>query len=326
MGRHIGDFPLKELQAYQPELVNRPADFDSFWSKQKDRMTAIKPKVAVEWRDYSVPTVEVADIAFESWDGTPLKGLLVKPKSVKKCPIVLSFHGYTGSRGLPIDYLKWTALGIAVLTFDIRGQGDSPDFAQYGNGSRIPGWMLNGIHEPENYYYTNVYRDILVQLNWMRASDFPITVTKLGLVGSSQGGGLALSAAGLDRNVDFVVADFPFIAHFERALETALNGPYLEIVNYFKWNDPQYKTYEQVMLTLGYIDCVHFCDSISCPALLAIGLEDSVTPPSTVFAAYNHIHSSEKRIEVYPQFPHEINPFHEEKKLEFVMKQLQKED
>lgn len=78
------------------------------------------------------------------------------------------------------------------------------------------------------------------------------------------------------------------------------------------------------MSTLGYVDSVHFCESITCPTLMAIGMEDSTTPPSTAFAVYNHIRSSEKSIEVYPQFIHEQKPFHEERKLAFMMEQLEK--
>lgn len=324
MQRHVGDYQLKKLRKYKPELKNKPSDFDLFWHEQKEEMMEIHPKVAVTWRDYPVPTVEVADLTIESWDGTPLKGLLTKPKMVDECPVIMHFHGYTGSRGLPIDYLKWTSLGVAVYSFDVRGQGDSPDFAKYINGSRIPGWMLHSIQEPASYYYTNVYKDILIQLHWIRSLEALVKPTKLGLAGASQGGGLALSTAGLQEDIDFVIADFPFMTHFENALEEAQSGAYLEIVNYFKLQDPEYKTYDQVMKTLGYIDSVHFCSKIACPTLMAIGLKDISTPPATAFAAYNHIGSSKKSIEIYPQFSHEHIPFHEEKKLTFIIEQLEK--
>ncbi|AXI10549.1 cephalosporin deacetylase [Oceanobacillus zhaokaii] len=323
LGRQVGDFPLEELRNYRPNLGNKPDDFDAFWAEQKMKMNGYHPHVKIVWRDYAVPSVEVADITFTSWDNTPLTGILVKPKGVEKCQVILSFHGYTGNRGLAADFLKWTTLGIAVFAFDVRGQGESPDFSNYRNGSRIPGWMLLGIQDHENYYYTNVYRDILLQLNWLQSEDSPVGPTKLGVMGSSQGGGLALVAAGLEKNIDFCIADWPFIAHFERALDIALSGPYMEIVNYFKWNDPEYKTYDKVIKTLGYIDSVHFCDWITCPTLMAIGLEDATTPSSTVFAAFNHLKAKDKTIEVYPQFMHEFNPFHEEKKVEFLMKQLE---
>ncbi|WP_243355010.1 acetylxylan esterase [Bacillus litorisediminis] len=324
MGRHVGDFPLKALWEYKPELNNKPDDFQRFWQEQKTRIEKLElPRVSVEWRDYPTPDITVADLRLESWDQTPLTGILVKPKQVNEGPVILHFHGYTGSCGLAIDYLKWVSLGVSVVAFDVRGQGSSPDYGIYKKGSRIPGWMLRGIEDPNSYYYTNVYRDILCQLKWMRSEAAPVKATKLGVMGSSQGGGIALSAAGLDGAIDFVVSDWPFITHFERAIEVALSGPYMEIVNYFKWNDPQYETFKNVMKTLGYIDTVHFCGWIHCPILMAIGLEDAATPPSTVFAAYNHLAALDKKIEVYPQFTHEMNSFHDEKKLMFIKKQIE---
>jgi cephalosporin-C deacetylase len=324
LGRNVGDFPLGKLREYKPELTGRPSDFQEFWLGQKDKMKSMRPEVKSSRRSYPVTSVEVSDLLFESWDGTPLNGIFVKPAGVEECPVIVSFHGYTGSCGLAADFLKWTALGAAVYSFDVRGQGASPDYARYGNGSRVPGWMLNGIHDHENYYYTNAYRDVILQLQWIRSEEALVTPSSLGVMGSSQGGGLALAAAGLGDGVDYVVSDWPFMTHFERALDVALQGPYMEVVNYFKWNDPQGRTSGAVKKALSYIDSLHFCDSITCPALVAVGLEDSVTPPSTVFAAYNNLHSIEKEIEVYPQFTHEMNGFHEEKKLAFVAKQIYK--
>ncbi len=324
MGRKIGDLTLKELREYKPQLKNKPQDFDEFWARQKEKISLIEPVIHVSPRSYPAPSIEVIDLILESWDGTQLNGLFVKPAGVKECPVIVCFHGYTGSCGLPSDYLKWTALGVAVYAFDVRGQGTSPDYAKYWNGSRIPGWMLHGILDPETYYYTNVYRDILTQLGWVKSEGALVIPTTLGLMGSSQGGGLALVAAGLDGNVDYVISDWPYLTHFDRALDVALQGPYMEIVDYFKWNDPQYETVDEVKHTLGYIDSLHFCDHINCPVLMAVGLEDAVTPPSTVYAAYHHLNSTEKEIEVYPQFTHEMNPFHDEKKLAFIWKQLSK--
>lgn len=322
MGRKVGDFPLEELREYKPELKSRPKDFEEFWSREKARMNGVHPIIHSSPRAYPVPSVEVIDLVLESWDGTPLNGLLVKPVGVKECPVIVCFHGYTGSRGLPSDYLKWTALGVAVYSFDVRGQGTSPDYAKYGNGSRIPGWMLHGILDDETYYYTNVYRDILVQLKWVKSAEALVIPTTLGVMGSSQGGGLALVAAGLEGDLDYVVSDWPFLTHFDRALDIALQGPYMEIVDYFKWNDPQYDSEDSVKNTLGMIDSLHFCESITCPVLMGVGMEDAVTPPSTVFAAFNHLSSIQKQIEVYPQFTHEMNSFHDEKKLAFISKQL----
>lgn len=67
MGRRIGDLSLEELKIYRPALLSRPDDFDAFWKKQLQSIGHIRPAVEIHFRDYPVPSVEVADIEFESW-------------------------------------------------------------------------------------------------------------------------------------------------------------------------------------------------------------------------------------------------------------------
>ncbi len=43
------------------------------------------------------------------------------------------------------------------------------------------------------------------------------------------------------------------------------------------------------MNTLAYFDIMNLADRVKVPVLMSIGLIDRVTPPSTVFAAYNHL-------------------------------------
>ena len=58
---------------------------------------------------------------------------------------------------------------------------------------------------------------------------------------------------------------------------------------------------------LGYVDVQHLAPRIRAETLLTTGLMDTVTPPSTVFAAYNKI-AAPKRMLVYPDFGHEGLP------------------
>lgn len=322
MPRQVNDLPLQELHVYKPDL-SLPHDFNSFWEKQKEMIGQKSNDVWLTWTNYPVEKVEVADVVLRSFDETPLHGWYIRPKGVTEGPVLIHYHGYTEGRNVPTKYLVWALLGFTVVSFDQRGQGKSPDFALYENGSRIPGWMLSGIYQPENYYYTNVYRDSLAVLKWLK-EEAPVKSTKLGAFGASQGGGLALASAGLDADISFVAADYPFMTHIERALNVALKGPYMEVVNYLKLNDPQYEQFDQMLRTFSYVDALHFCPRIQVPLLIGIGLEDAVAPPSSAFAAFNHANTLEKKIEVYPQFSHEFNPFQEEKRLHFIVKKLQK--
>ena len=62
---------------------------------------------------------------------------------------------------------------------------------------------------------------------------------------------------------------------------------------------------EQVFDTLSSFDGATFAARIHAPALFSVGLHDLTCPPSTVYAAYNHLASETREIDVYPFNEHE---------------------
>jgi cephalosporin-C deacetylase len=307
------------LKNYKPVLTRQP-DFHTFWEKRK---VSFQPDVTVNWLDdYPVKQVKVADITFTCRDGTPIRSWMITPNSNQKSyPAVVHFHGYTAGRGAVHEFLKYALMGVAVFCFELRGQGVSPDHAHYNRGNYLPGWMTNDIQNLQNYYYVHVYDDMVAYLSWVKSLNF-IDSAELAVMGESQGGGLALAAAGLDSDIKLAISDFPFLSHIEKGVEIALGGPYIEVAQYFKYNDPIRSSYEEIMKHLSYVDAMNFCPDISCPVLMSIGLKDTVTPAETVFAAFNHLSSKTKEIDIYPDYGHEPNHFKEERRLEWIAKYL----
>ncbi len=134
--------------------------------------------------------------------------------------------------------------------------------------------------------------------------------------GISQGGGLSLALASLHRNVCLVASDVPFLCHFRRGVEVAVGNPYAEISHFFKIQDPLHRLEPEVYKNLSYIDLMNHAPRIQVPALMSVGLEDNVCPPSTVFATYNHL-AGEKSLRIYRDFAHGGFSLQEEEKLRF---------
>ena len=93
----------------------------------------------------------------------------------------------------------------------------------------------------------------------------------------------------------------PFLAHPRRAVQITDTRPYGELIEYCSVHSD---AVEQVFATLSYVDVVNHARRATVPALFSVGLIDDITPPSTVFAAYNH-YAGPKDIAVYPFNGHE---------------------
>ncbi|GAB1484041.1 hypothetical protein MASR2M78_28580 [Treponema sp.] len=92
---------------------------------------------------------------------------------------------------------------------------------------------------------------------------------------------------------------------------------YEELANWFKRFDPLHEREEEVFTALGYIDIQHLAPLVQANTYWALGLMDTVCPPSSQFAAYNHLQCP-KSTAVYPDFAHENLPGHYDRILSFM--------
>jgi cephalosporin-C deacetylase len=249
---------------------------------------------------------DVFDVTFGGYGGDPVKAWLLVPHDpAPRGAVVVEFIGYGGGRGDPFDWLTWSCAGYAHLVMDTRGQGggwlsaDTPDPSDDG-APASRGFLTRGIADPRTYYYTRLFTDAACAVAAARehpaTRDLPLVTT-----GKSQGGGLAIVAAHLTRDVRAAMPDVPFLAHVRRGAEITDSPPYAELAAYCRVHTDRVGA---VFGTLSYVDVVNHAKRAHAPALFSVGLADTITPPSTVFAAYNH-YAGPKDIAVYEFNGHE---------------------
>ncbi|HEY1685579.1 MAG TPA: acetylxylan esterase [Tepidisphaeraceae bacterium] len=308
------DMPLEKLREYKPGLY-REKDFEAFWKRTVDE--AKQQPLAVELVPYNLPTrnLECFSLRFDGFKGGRLGGWYLKPKKNGKHPGLCMYHGYSLRGARPLDMLPFAEQGMCVLSMDTRGQnGLSQDAATYSDGHHS-GWMTQGIRSPEEYYFRQVYADAVRALELL-ASFEEVDIKRIAVTGGSQGGGLSLAAAALSERPILCLADIPFLCDFRRGVEICPAGPYPEIASFLK-AFPHLR--EQVIRTVSYCDNLNLAPWIKCRTVISNCLWDDVCPPSTIFAAYNHI-SAEKHMEIYPYHKHEIPYEHNEFKFRELMK------
>lgn len=300
------DLDPDALETYRPD-VREPADFDDFWSRTLAGARAAGGEVTLEPVETVLTTIDVFDVTFPGYGGEPVKAWLHVPRGeAGPLPTVIEFNGYGGGRGLPTERLGWASSGYAHLFMDTRGQGSTwgspgatPD--PHGTGPSTNGFMTRGIESPDDYYYRRVFTDAVRLIDAARTLTI-VDADRIAVTGGSQGGGITLAAAGLSDGLLAVMPDVPFLCHFERAIGMTDREPYHEVVRYLSVHRG---ASAGVFETLSYFDGVNFARRVSAPSLFSVGLLDPVCPPSTVYAAFNHVDRDDKQMRVYDFNEHE---------------------
>ncbi|PZG20898.1 acetylxylan esterase [Micromonospora craterilacus] len=317
------DLPLDQLRQYAP-AVPEPADFDAFWRATLREAAARPVLVDVRPEPTDLRLVDSWDVTFAGFAGDPVRAWYTRPSGVDEpLPVVVEYVGYGRGRGLPHERLTWPVAGYAHLLMDARGQsgqygvGDTAD--PHGAAPGGPWPVTRGILAPEGYYYRRLITDAVRAVQAARALP-GVDPQRVVAAGNSQGGGLALAVAGLVPDLAALMSTAPFLCHVQRAIEITDAAPYGEIVNYLAVNRDAESA---VRRTLSYVDGVCFARRACAPAHFAVGLRDTVCPPSTGFAAYNQYGAANGSAEPVARTMH-VYPFngHEHGDATHVRRQL----
>jgi cephalosporin-C deacetylase-like acetyl esterase len=284
---------------FRPEEIQSPLtiqdDFDEFWKGTLAALKSVEPQFQMTHvQDRDTATHEVYEVEMRSLNNIHVRGWYEKPRGDGIFPALLRVPGYGGA----MEPMK-SAHAWAVLSFNPRAHGNSQDEVKGQPGD----YWIRGLDDKEGYFYQGAFADCVRAVDFL-ASRPEIDVKRLAVTGGSQGGGLSMSTAALDKRISFCAPDIPFMLDYVRYFRTS---KWPEMDDWIAAKD--HRTWTSTLRTLGYFDLLNMADRIDCPVFMGMGLQDGTCPPATIFAVYNRL-KGEKAYFVYPEAGHWVAEDH----------------
>lgn len=275
---------------FSPEKIPHrpaPADFEEFWRRQRAEVD--KVPLRVKRRETSVPDRfkdrgRCYEIEIDCTGGVPVRGYLSIPHHAEpgSLPVVVLPHGagvYSAAK--PV----WRR-NVIAFEFNAHGIENGRESAYYQQLMRgaLRSYHKIGAGNPESWYFKGMFQRL------MRALDYVKTLPEwdrknLIVQANSMGGGQALAAAALDKDVSLCLAAIPAFGD--------LRGP---VPTYPRNDGGAY---------VDYFDTANFARLIRCPVYLSAGLIDFTCPPYNIATIYNALpESSRKGFKLYPTQGH----------------------
>jgi cephalosporin-C deacetylase len=290
----------KNVSAEYPSMVHKPADFDAFW-EGVERQAAAMPLDAEVVPDplRTSADIEVFQVFYTSLDQVRIAAWYCRPtRRPERAPALLFLPGYQMDPPIPKD---WARKGYIALSVAPRGKLRSN--RQFNPG--YPNLLTYNLVDRHTYAYRGFYVDAWRGIDFLLSRP-EVAPNRIGVTGSSQGGGLTITTAAMRSQVCAAAAGAPYLCGIMDSITLTHTYPYEEINDYLRLHPDSQQT---VADTLAYFDGHNFADKITCPIVVNIGLQDNVCPPETGYALFNKIGARDKQLYTYDGHGHDAGRY-----------------
>lgn len=280
-------FSVDKIKPYTQE----PQDFRSFWQKNVEELKQVPMSYTKElYKDYCTDKIDCYLVKLQIDNmGHSMYGFLFYPKNAQpgKHPVVLCPPG-AGIKTIkdPMRNKYYAENGFVRFEVEIHGLDPRIPSETFGEISRAfndrnGGYLANGLENKDIYYMKHVY------VGLVRCIDFLTSLPEwdgknVAVQGGSQGGALAIIAAGLDSRVTQCVANHPALSDMAGYAAKGGTGGYPHFCR-----QPQILSNKDCLNTLAYFDVVNFARYVKAPTYLTWGYNDVTCPPTTSYAVWN---------------------------------------
>jgi cephalosporin-C deacetylase len=286
----------RTVNADYQSSVRTPGDFGAFWEdvlRQAAEIPLDAEMIADSLR--TSDDVETFQIFYTSLERVRIAGWYCRPpRRTERSPAIVYLPGYQMDPPIPKD---WARKGYCTLSVAPRGKLRS--LRQFNPG--YPNLLTHNIVDRHTYAYRGFYVDAWRGVDFLLSRP-EVDPERIGVAGSSQGGGLTITTAAMRREIRAAAAGAPYLCGYMDAIALTHTYPYEEINDYLRLHPDRRRAVED---TVAYFDGISFADRITCPIIVNIGLQDNVCPPETGYALFNKIRAADKRLYVYDGHGHD---------------------
>ncbi len=212
-------------------------------------LKVLKPPRRIESWSPGAIGLKYEDITFRAYDRATLKGWWIQGKNSST---IIILHGYSSSRwGLKKVIALIGKAGYNILVFDFRGHGESKGTCTLG--------LLEVL-------------DLVSAINWLKENK-PNSARKIGVIGYSMGGAVAIMALARECRISAAISDSPYI-NLEHTAKRWLK-------EYAKLLLPFYPLMKFFLISARGIDVkklnlTNYADKIYKPLLIIAGTQDNL--------------------------------------------------
>ncbi len=314
-------FSPEKIQPFTQE----PKDFNTFWQGNLDELAKIPLTYTKEIaKEYCTDKVDCYLVKIPvSRRKQCVYGYLFYPKNAQpgKHPVVLCPPG-AGIKTIkePLRHKYYAENGFIRLEIEIHGLDPRLPKETFDDISRAfnsdpTGYLENGIDNRDRYYMKHVY------LALVRCIDLLTSLPEwdgrnVAVQGGSQGGALALVAAGLDKRVNLCVVNHPALSDMAGYTEKGRTGGYPHFNRMTGLYTPSN------ISTMAYYDVVNFARKVKANTYMTWGYNDNTCPPTTSYAVWNTL-NCEKESLITPINEHWTSDATEYGQMVWIKKHLQ---
>jgi cephalosporin-C deacetylase len=259
------------IQPMEPEV----ADFDAFWTAQKALLAAVPISANVRVRDSSATVIRYSfDIGLP--EGKRGYGYMNVPRGRGNYPALISLPAFGNVENMLDDHIQFSERGGVISVF-LSVHDSLPSQAGPNN------YLSIGLNDPSSYYYKHIMLAVMRTVDYLYTrADFS---GQVGVVGVSQGAGLAILAAGIEQRISLLVNAYPALCAHPNLKYSKPSGfpSYWKLARDFGFDQ------NRVLNTVKYYDAVTAAKRFRGVSWTMNAYRDETCNPATVFEAFNQL-------------------------------------